>query len=219
MGHAMPSRNSTIVEPKEAPVAEGQRQGSGPRAATRILATARRLFYREGIRAIGVDEIVREAGTTKPSLYRAFSSKDELAAAYLRLYEADFWKRFDEAVDAHPGDPRRQIATFLTGLSERATGTGYRGCGMTNAAIEYPQPGHPARLVGEENKRELRRRLRGMAAGMRASDPDDLGDGLLLLMEGAFVSGQIFGPGGPAAALARNAERLIEASLGPASPA
>ena len=58
-----------------------------PRAADRIRQTARDLFYREGIRAVGVDEIVTRAGVTKPSLYRSFPSKDELAAAYLRDYE------------------------------------------------------------------------------------------------------------------------------------
>ena len=64
---------------------------------------------------------------------------------------------------------------------------------MTNAAVEYPEPGHPARVVGEANKRELRRRLRAMAAAMGAADPDTLGDGLLLLIEGAYISGQLFG--------------------------
>ncbi|PWJ84847.1 TetR family transcriptional regulator [Pseudaminobacter salicylatoxidans] len=184
-----------------------------PRAAERILSVARNLFYRQGIRAIGVDEIVRQAGVTKPSLYRSFSSKDELAASYLRRYEIEFWERFDEAVAAHPGDPRAQIRAFLTRVGHRAVQLDYRGCGMTNAAIEYPEHGHPARLVGEANKRELRRRLRAMAAEMGAGDADMLGDGLLLLIEGAFVSGQLFGPGGPAASVAENADRLISASL------
>src|SRR5215470_17991692 len=110
------------------------------RAAERILGVARKLFYSEGIRAVGVDEIVRQAGVTKPSLYRSFPSKDELAASYLRVYEQEFWKRFDEAVAEHPGDPRQQIITFLSGVGERAVREGYRGCGMTNAAIEYPEP-------------------------------------------------------------------------------
>jgi AcrR family transcriptional regulator len=184
-----------------------------PRAAERILGVARKLFYSEGIRAVGVDEIVRKAGVTKPSLYRSFPSKDELAAAYLREYDKAFWQRFDAAVAAHPGDPRRQIIAFLEGVAHRAVKPAYRGCGMTNAAVEYPEPGHPARLVGQENKRELRRRLREMAAGMGAADADTLGDGLLLLIEGAYISGQIFGPGGPAASVALNAERLIAASL------
>jgi AcrR family transcriptional regulator len=187
--------------------------GRSLRAADRILDTARRLFYLEGIRAIGVDEIVRQAGVTKPSLYRSFASKDELAASYLRVYDQEFWKRFDAAVAAHPGDPRRQIFVFLSRVGERAVMEGYRGCGMTNAAVEYPEPNHPARAVGENNKRELRRRLREMAAGMGAVDPDTLGDGLLLLIEGAYISGQLFGPDGPAASVAQNADRLIEASL------
>ena len=67
---------------------------------------ARDLFYRDGIRAVGVDEIVRQAGVTKPSLYRSFPSKDELAASYLRQYEQEFWARFDQSVAAHPGDPQ-----------------------------------------------------------------------------------------------------------------
>lgn len=183
------------------------------RAADRILEVARNLFYRQGIRAIGVDEIVRRAGVTKPSLYRSFSSKDELAASYLRAYESEFWWRFDAAVAMYPGEPRQQILAFLAGIGTRAVMPDYRGCGMTNAAIEYPEVGHPARLVGEANKRELRRRLRAIAAEMGAEDADMLGDGLLLLIEGAYVSGQLFGPGGPAASIAANADRLIEASL------
>src|SRR5436190_6840398 len=184
-----------------------------PRAAQRILDVAHKLFYAEGIRAVGVDEIVRQAGVTKPSLYRSFASKDELAAAYLREYDKAFWQRFDAAVAAHPGEPRKQIIEFLEGVAHRAVKPAYRGCGMTNAAVEYPEPGHPARLVGEENKRELRRRLREMAAGMGAADSDTLGDGLLLLIEGAYISGQLFGPGGPAASVAANADRLIAASM------
>jgi AcrR family transcriptional regulator len=188
---------------------------SRPTAASRIRETASELFYREGIRAVGVEEIVTRAGVTKPSLYRAFSSKDELAACYLRDYEARFWARFDAAVAAHPGDPRAQIRAFLAPLGVRAATQGYRGCGLTNAAVEYPGPDHPARAVSESNKRELRRRLRAMALAM--GGPEALGDGLLLLIEGAYVSGQLFGPGGPATSVAENAERLIRGWIGPAA--
>ena len=183
------------------------------RAADRIRQTARELFYRQGIRAVGVDEIVTRAGVTKPSLYRSFPSKDELAAAYLRDFEAEFWARFDAAVTAHPGDPRAQLRAFLTPLAQRAAKNGYRGCGLTNAAVEYPEAAHPARRVAQEHKQELRRRLRAMAEAMGAADPAMLGDGLLLLLEGAYVSGQLFGKDGPAHAVADVAERLIEASL------
>jgi AcrR family transcriptional regulator len=78
----------------------------GPRAAERIFETARELFYREGIRAVGVDEIVTKAGVTKPSLYRSFKSKDELVAAVLREVEVGFWERFEAAEAAFPAIPR-----------------------------------------------------------------------------------------------------------------
>jgi AcrR family transcriptional regulator len=182
-------------------------------AADRIRKTAREMFYRDGIRAVGVDAIVNQAGVTKPSLYRSFSSKDELAAAYLRDYDAEFWARFDGACAAHPGDPRAQLLEYLSGLSQRAVQNGYRGCGLTNAAVEYPEAGHPARAVAVEHKLELRRRLNDMAAGMGAADPQALADGLLLLIEGAFVSSQLFGEGGPAGRVAEMADKLIQAYL------
>ena len=202
-----------MINSKSAKARDAGKLPALPRAAERILGVARDLFYRQGIRAVGVDEIVRQAGVTKPSLYRSFPSKDELAASYLRAYEKEFWAMFDAAVAAHPGDPRAQIVDFLTYAGRRATKPGYRGCGMTNAAVEYPEAGHPARMVGDANKRELRSRLRAMAVEMGAADPDNLGDGLLLLIEGVYISGQIFGPGGPAASAGNNADRLIAASL------
>jgi AcrR family transcriptional regulator len=182
-----------------------------PNAAARILSAAFELFYRSGIRAVGVEQIVTHAGVTKPSLYRAYPSKDELAACYLREYGDMFWARFNEARAAHPGDPRAQVLTYLRGVGGRAAASGYRGCGVSNAAVEYPEADHPVRVVSEAHKRELRALLHEMAAGMGATDPQALGDGLLLMMEGVFISGQIFGEDGPAARAAENAERLIDA--------
>ena len=202
----------TAAKTDPVPSAPGTPEGP-PRAADKIRRTARELFYREGIRAVGVDEIVARAGVTKPSLYRSFSSKDALAAAYLRDYEGEFWRRFDVAVAAHPDDPPAQLHEFFSRLAERATRKGYRGCGLTNAAVEYPEPGHPARQVAEAHKRALRRRLTAMAEAMGAPEPEILADGLQLLLEGAYVSAQLFGPGGPARSAAIAADRLIAASL------
>ncbi len=183
-----------------------------PRAAERIRSTARRLFYNEGIRAIGVEQIVQGAGVTKPSLYRNYASKDELAAAYLRDYDADFWERFERSVAAHPDDPKAQLLHYLQGLAERASRPGYRGCGLTNTVVEYPGADHPACKVSRAHKRKLRKRLTVMAAAMGASEPEQLADGLQLLIEGAYATGQLFGKDGPCRALVTVAERLIDAS-------
>jgi AcrR family transcriptional regulator len=193
---------------------EAPKPEKAPRAADRILGVARDLFYKKGIRAIGVDEVVRRAGVTKPSLYRSFASKDDLTAAYLSKYDQEFWERFELSVQAHPGDPRAQVLDYLARLEQRAAKPGYRGCGLTNACVEYPEADHPARAVSEANKRKLRLRFRGMAADMGAHDADALGDALLLLFEGTLITSQIFGPDGPASSVSRSAELLIDASCG-----
>lgn len=204
----MPRHPKPAPAPAQAPPADAPR-----RAAERIRDTAFELFYREGIRAIGVEEIVNRAGVTKPSLYRAFESKDALAAAYLRDYDQDFRQRFEAPAAAHPDDPRGQLLAYLEGLATRAGSAGYRGCGLSNAVIEYPDPAHPAHQVARQSKRDLRERLRQMSRAMGARDPAALGDSLLLLIEGAYISGQTFGKGGPARVLADAARRLIDASL------
>ena len=182
------------------------------RAADRIRRTARDLFYRLGIRAVGVDEIASRSGVTKPSLYRSFASKDALAAAYLEDYDRDFWARFEDTIKGET-EPRAQLRAFFVRLTERATQKNYRGCGLTNAAVEFPEPDHPARRVAERHKRGLRARLESMAADMGAAEPARLADGLLLLIEGAYASAQLFGEDGPARSVADAADALIEAAI------
>lgn len=182
------------------------------RASDRIREIARDLFYRRGIRAVGIEEIVERAGVTKPTLYRAFSSKDALATSYMEEYDREFWARFDAAAAAHPDDPRAQVRMFLAGLGERATRGSFRGCGLTNACVEYPDSDHPARAVALASKRLLRQRLTDIARALRARDPERLGDGLTLLIEGAYVSGQLFAAGGPARSVSLVADWLIDAA-------
>jgi AcrR family transcriptional regulator len=184
-----------------------------PSASDRIRETASDLFYRQGIRAVGVDEIVGKAGATKPSLYRAFKSKDALAVDYLNAQAEQFWGRFEGAVAEHPGDPMAQLKGYFSGLAARSNLPGFRGCGLSNAAVEFPEPGHPARLAAEAHKRELRARLAELAAEAGAKSPQRLADSLLLLIEGSFASVQLFGPGGPSGVVAEAADALIEAAM------
>jgi AcrR family transcriptional regulator len=186
--------------------------GPAPRAAERIFETARELFYREGIRAVGVDEIVTRAGVTKPSLYRSYKSKDDLVAAVLREVETGFWDRFEAAEILHPGDPKAQMLAYFGGLSERSVGDDYRGCNLSNAVVEYPDRQHAGRQVAQLHKQQLRERLHAKAAEMGASDPKALGDALMLLIEGVFTSSQMFdGDDKPAKAVVGAVAALIAA--------
>lgn len=184
---------------------------STPKAADRILSTAGELFYREGARAVGVDEIVERAGATKPSLYRAFGSKDQLIAAYLEGQSAYAWSYFEAAAAAHPDDPKAQILSYIEALGERSLKPNYRGCGLSNAAVEYPEPKHPGRKVAVSHKAAVRERLREMTKAMGAKKPKKLADSLFLLIEGVFITSQLFGSEGPAGAARGAAEALIEA--------
>ena len=182
-----------------------------PKAADRILTTATELFYREGSRAVGVDEIVARAGATKPSLYRAFGSKDQLIAAYLETQAVKLWSDFENALASHPGDPRAQILAWFDALGDRARSSDYRGCGLSNAAVEYPDPKHPGRLVVVSHKEQMRKRLRELTRSLDARKPKKLADSLMLLMEGAFVTRQLFDGAGPAVAARSAAKALIAA--------
>jgi AcrR family transcriptional regulator len=180
-----------------------------PRA--RILAAAGDLFYRHGIRAVGVDAIAEAAGTNKMTLYRHFTSKDELVAEYLRqsakLADA-CWERLRQA---HPGDPRAQLRAWLREMAEHAASADERGCPLANAAVELPEKAHPARRVIEDFKVAQRARLveLGTAAGL--AEPDVLADELHLLLEGARVTAQSVGTDGLGARLVRMGEAMIAA--------
>ena len=88
--------------------AAARTEGDDRSARERLLAVAGELFYRQGIRSVGVDEIVACANVAKMSLYRSFSSKDELVAAYLRDRNERYWRWWDGVTARHPGDPREQ---------------------------------------------------------------------------------------------------------------
>lgn len=184
-----------------------------PRARDRIFDVAKDLFYRRGIRAVGVETIVEAAGATKMSLYRSFSSKDDLVAAYLRERDSRYWHWWDKIVEQHADSPRSQLRALLKSIAERTLTPNYRGCPFTNAAVEFPEPDHPSRAIAAANKEELRRRLTELSEQLGARNPPELADQLLLLIEGAYSASQTLGTTGPSRALVAAAETLIDAQI------
>lgn len=181
------------------------------RVRDRIMQTASDLFYCRGIRAVGVDTIASEAGTNKMSFYRSFASKDELVAEYLRGEEREGWHWWDETVAAHAGDPRAQTEALFDVLVRNACKDGSRGCALANAAVEITEPDHPARPIVEQYKAEMRRRFRQLAHEMGAREPDSLGDALMLLWEGSYLTLLTLGQHGPVEGAAKAARALIAA--------
>ena len=177
----------------------------------RILAVAGDLFYRHGIRAVGVEAIADAAGTNKMTLYRHFASKDELVAEYLRQSAKQTDAAWDRYAQAHPGDPLAQLRAWLTEMAGHVASADLRGCPLANAAVELPEKDHPARRVIEEFNVAQRARLVQLARSAGLSDPDMLADELYLLLEGARVTAQSVGADGLGARLMRMGEAMIAA--------
>src|SRR5271157_2082538 len=96
-------------------------------ARDKVFAVAADLFYRKGIHAVGVEEIVKEAGVAKISLYRSFASKDDLVVAYLEDRRASFWRQWDEMFAQYDGNPHAQVDAIMKYIAEWTTRPGYRG--------------------------------------------------------------------------------------------
>jgi AcrR family transcriptional regulator len=159
----------------------------------RILAVARDLFYRRGIHAVGVDAIAESAGTNKMTLYRHFSSKDELVAACLRVIAAEADAEWDAITAAHPCNPKGELAAWLQHIGQWFIAEAGRGCALANAAVELPDPDHPARQVVREHKSAVRDRLARLCRDAGLRDPDGTASQVFLICEGARVASQSLG--------------------------
>jgi AcrR family transcriptional regulator len=200
---------ATLAKPRR-----GTNQTAEKPARERVFAAAAELFYRKGIRAVGVEEIVNRAGVAKISLYRSFKSKDDLIVAYLEARNAEFWQQWDERFAPFSDDPRALLSAIMDYLARRTTQAGYRGCPFINYAVEFPEASHPGHRVVEANKREWRRRFTAIAEALGALRPKLLADSLLLLVEGAYaISQTLGGPRGPGAAISAAAKAMVEGQM------
>jgi AcrR family transcriptional regulator len=146
----------------------------------RIMEATDRLFYRKGIRAVGVDAVAAEAGISKRSLYDTFPSKDALVAAYLRQRIQPF-----AASDRPPAD---QVLALFDQLHARFTKGDFRGCPFVNAVTELAEDCDTARAIAVTYKEERRQHIASLLARAGASNPDQLANQVALLFEGAIAS-------------------------------
>lgn len=112
------------------------RHPSEPSARERILQTAHDLFYREGVRATGIDRIIEQAGVTKVTFYRHFPSKNDLIATYLDFRHQRWMAWFTDALRRFPQNPEFPLAPVVLALREWFTSPGYRGCAFINGVVE-----------------------------------------------------------------------------------
>lgn len=141
---------------------------------------ADRLFYRKGIRAVGVDSVAAEAGISKRSLYDTFPSKDALVAAYLR-------KRI-QPLPASGEPPAAQVLGLFDQLHARFSTGDFRGCPFVNAVTELAEDCDAARAIAVGFKDERRRHIASLLEMAGASKPEALAGQIAILFEGAIAS-------------------------------
>lgn len=146
--------------------------GSQPRE--RIMSVASDLFYRQGYRATGINEVIEKSGVAKATFYSHFPSKDDLALAYLQQLKDTEAVYVDSAIRAAKGRANRFLAVIRS-LEPWLLDTEFRGCAFINMASEIPDPRHPLRKVGREVYNLVREQVAALAEELIASDAKKYG--------------------------------------------
>ncbi|WP_433269486.1 TetR/AcrR family transcriptional regulator [Micromonospora vinacea] len=162
-------------------------------ARLKLLRTATRIFYAEGIHSVGVDRIIAEAKVTRATFYRHFPSKDDLILAYLREVHQLERGMVDEAVAANrsPVDPLLAIAGSI---AQNIQSPGFRGCAFLNAAAEYPDTNHPVHQELMAHRKWFLGTITMLMAQVHEETADPAARHFVMLRDGAMAAGCLSDP-------------------------
>ena len=190
--------------PPEAPAQLGPRD--------RILQAASDLFYRQGIRSVGVDAIIASARVAKASFYHHFQSKDDLVVAWLQSENARWLDRVAAETERRTEDPAERLLVFFDVVEELIEQPDFRGCPYLNTAAELRGETGPARDAAGAFVLEVDTYLVSLAKAAGIRSPEELGRALQLLIAGALVSTVAVRAVWPASAARRTAATLVAAA-------
>ncbi|MEU8235574.1 TetR/AcrR family transcriptional regulator [Actinoplanes sp. NPDC048967] len=162
-------------------------------ARSRLLSTAARIFYAEGIHAVGVDRIITEAQVTRATFYRHFPGKDDLVVAYLQGADQAIRGQVDAVLAAGPpaGDAVRAVAASI---AEGIRSPGFRGCAFLNAVAEYPDPGHPVHRTVLAHREWFLDTINTLMARIQQDSAEPAAQHFVMLRDGAMAAGCLFDP-------------------------
>jgi len=158
----------------------------------RILETALRLFYADGLRAVGIDRIIAEAEVAKASFYRYFASKDDLIVAFLRLRHDRWMQWFTGRLEARCAEQGARLERVTEVLQEWFEEPGFRGCAFINTMSEGSVTGEAVSVV-QSHKDELLDCLVALARRAGHLHPRRAAEEALLIVEGAIVRAHMTG--------------------------
>ncbi|MBV6715526.1 TetR/AcrR family transcriptional regulator [Paenibacillus chitinolyticus] len=184
-------------------------------ARDRILRVASELFYMEGIRAVGIDRIIKESGVAKASFYRSFATKDDLAVAYLESRDELKVEKLEKLRQLYPNSPKEQLDTLIRDVTEQMGMPDYRGCPFLNAAVEFPDPDHPAHIKLLDIQRSFWSRVLELAREGGARQPEELTAQLRMLYDGFVMKSYLDRTEFDPEYFRKAAELLLEKQLAP----
>lgn len=158
-----------------------------------ILDVASELFYKQGIQATGVDQIVAESGVAKMTLYNHFPSKDDLVIAYLQRRDSIWRNWFESTVLEKGSTPKERLIALFGVLEEWFLQSDFRGCSFINTAAEFTEPEHSFHQVSLEHKSFFKSFIKRLVEETEIQEVEELTNGLFLLIEGAIVTAMIEG--------------------------
>lgn len=183
--------------------------------ADRVLDAAHELFTERNIDAVGVDTISARSGVSKSTLYRHFPTKAELVAAYLRRSHERRLPEWAAVVTAGGGPPEERLLAVFDWIEAWFADEAFHGCRFINAAVQIPDPDHPAGAVPRQHKEAVRQLFVDLGRQAEVEDPDELAHELMLLIDGAVVHAVLEGSPAPAS----RAKGLARLALRARSPA
>ncbi len=194
-----------------------ERRQRTPLAVTRerVLGIAEQMFRQNGVQAVSVDAVAQAAGIKKMTLYRCFSSKEELIEACIGRWEERFRQLIEEADAKYPDEPARQVLALFQIAVERVSHPDYSGNAFIHLMTDYPDPAHPVCARVREQRASLRLMLRDRLARAEAPEPEQLADACCLLLEGVLVAARTHGfDSQPVRNAAAIAEKLLRQGCG-----
>jgi AcrR family transcriptional regulator len=190
----------------------GERTLDRASARERLLAAATELFYREGVRSVGIDRVIEHAGVAKGSLYNTFGSKDELIRAYLEGRHTRTRERMARELAARFRTPRERLVGVFEVQGMAFAEPDFRGCAFVGASAQS-EPGGAVEQVSEDYRTWVRSLFLDLAYAAEAPHPETLARQLVLLYDGAAISAWMDHDPGAAKAAAAVAATLVDAAF------
>ena len=158
----------------------------------RLLDAADRLFYQEGVRAVGIDRVLAEAEAAKASLYSHFGCKDELVAAYVQRRVDGARESIERFMDGVPAEQR--AVRFFDWVVKWAESDDFRGCPLQHLVGEIADPSHPARAIASAQRTWFMERMTEWSRAAGVPHPSRIAGALLVLFDGAIAATELDGP-------------------------